>query len=195
MKQIEVTTKVNDSLEDAIKKLEDQGFKKIRESRIEDAYLTQRVKDLKHDNIVDILSSCVLLRYLNVNNEQTFKKITYKNKVYEGDTVISEEKINLNCEDLEKAEKLFNALDFEKLVDVKYDVIVLAKGKLEFAFQNVESLGLLLEYENLNDFDNISNDEILKEKEKMIEEIRSYDLNVTDDYDIKKAYELVEKLV
>ena len=195
MKQIEVTTKVNDSLENAIKKLEDQGFKKIRESRIEDAYLTQRVKDLKHDNIVDILSSCVLLRYLNVNNEQTFKKITYKNKVYEGDTVISEEKINLNCEDLEKAEKLFNALGFEKLVDVKYDVIVLAKGKLEFAFQNVENLGLLLEYENLNDFDNISNDEILKEKEKMIGEIRSYNLNVTDDYDVKKAYELIEKLV
>lgn len=195
MKQIEVTTRVNCSLEEAVKILERQGFKKIRESRIEDAYLTQKVKELKKDNIVDILSSCVLLRYLKVNNEQTFKKITYKSKIYSGSTVISEDKINLDCEDLKKAEKLFKMLDFEKLVDVKYDVIVMAKGKLEFAFQNVEGLGLLLEYENLNDFNNVSNSKIIEEKEKMIKEIRSYHLNVTDEYDVKKAYELVEKLV
>ena len=46
MKQIEITTRVNESLESAVKKLEKQGFKKIRESRVEDTYLTQLIKKL-----------------------------------------------------------------------------------------------------------------------------------------------------
>jgi hypothetical protein len=71
----------------------------------------------------------------------------------------------------------------------------MAKGKLELAFQNVENMGLLLEYENLDDFGNASNSEIIKEKERMIKEIRNYNLNVTDEYDVKKAYELIEKIV
>lgn len=193
MKQIEITTRVNGTLEEAIKELEKHGFKKIRESRIEDIYLTQRKQELNKKNIIQILSSCVLLRYLKVDNEKVMKKITYKNKVYDGTQVISEEKINLNCEDLEKAFKLFKALNFEKLTDVKYDVLVMAKGDLEFAFQNVENLGLLVEYENLNDFDGKSNEEILEEKKKMIIELKSYGLDVTDEFDVKKAYELILK--
>lgn len=193
MKQIEITTRVNETLDEAIKKLEKYGFKKIRESRIEDIYLTQRKKELNKKNVIQILSSCVLLRYLKVNNDQVIKKITYKNKVYDGNQVISEEKINLGCEDLNKAFKLFEALNFEKLTDVKYDVLVMAKGNLEFAFQNVENLGLLVEYENLNDFACKSNKEILEEKKKMISELKSYGFNVTDEFDIKKAYELILK--
>lgn len=193
MKQIEITTRVNETLDEAIKKLEGHGFKKIRESRIEDVYLTQKKKELTKENIIYVLSSCVLLRYLKINDDQVMKKITYKNKVYDDDQVISEEKINLNCEDLGKAFKLFEAIKFEKLIDVKYDVIVMAKGSLEFAFQNVENLGLLVEYENLNDFAGKSNIEILEEKKAMINELKSYGLNVADEFDVKKAYELILK--
>lgn len=193
MKQIEITARVNDTLENAIEKLEKFGFKKIRKSRIEDIYLTQKKKELTKENIIDILSSCVLLRYLKINDDKIIRKITYKNKVYDGNQVISEEKINLNCEDLDKAFELFKALNFEKLIDVKYDVLVMAKENLEFAFQNVENLGLLVEYENINDFDGKSNNEILNEKKKMINELKSYGLDVTDEYDVKKAYELIFK--
>lgn len=193
MKQIEITTRVNETLDEAIEKLKKYGFKKIRESRIEDTYLTQKKKELSKENILQVLSSCVLLRYLKVNNDQVIKKITYKNKVYDGNQVISEEKINLNCDDLETAFELFKALNFEKIIDVKYDVLVMAKENLEFAFQNVENLGLLVEYENINDFDGKSNEEILEEKKKMIVELKSYGFDVTDEFDVKKAYELISK--
>lgn len=193
MKQIEITARVNDTLENAIEKLKKFGFKEIRKSRIEDIYLTQKKKEITKENIIDILSSCVLLRYLKINDDKIIRKITYKNKVYDGNQVISEEKINLNCEDLDKAFELFKALNFEKLIDVKYDVLVMAKENLEFAFQNVENLGLLVEYENINDFAGKSNNEILNEKKKMINELKSYGLDVTDEYDVKKAYELILK--
>ena len=193
MKQIEIPTRVNETLEEAIKKLEKHGFKKVRESKVKDIYLTQKKKDLNKKNIIEILSSCVLLRYLKINDEQVIKKITYKNKVYDDNQVISEEKINLNCEDLNIAYKLFQALKFEKLTEVKYDVLVMKKNNLEFAFQNVNNLGLLLEYENLNDFEEKSNEEILEEKKIMIKELKSYGLNISNEIDVKKAYELVLK--
>lgn len=192
MKQIEITTRVNSTLEESIKVLESKGFKRIRESRIEDKYLTSRKDELNKNNILEILSSCVLLRYLNVNQEQIFKKITYKKKVYEDNMVVTEEKINLNCEDLKKAEELFIALNFSKLIDVNYNVVVMAKGNIEYAFQEVENLGLLVEYENSNDFEGVSNERIKQEKLMMLDELRSNGLDITDEYDVKKAYELIQ---
>ena len=58
-------------------------------------------------------------------------------------------------------------------------------------FQNVEGLGLLLEYENEKDFEGYSNEDILNEKYKMLEEIKKYNINISDDIDVKKAFELI----
>ena len=192
MKQIEITTRVNNTLEEVNNILTKQGFKVIRKSRIEDNYKTSFYNELKKDNILDILSKSVLIRYLNVNGEQEFKKLTYKNKVYENDTVISEEKINVNIDDVEKANNLFNSIGFKTIVNVNYDVIVYSNGSVELCFQDVEGLGLLLEYENENDFEGVSNDDIMKEKENMLAEIKKYNLDITDDIDVKKAFELIE---
>ena len=51
MKQIEITVEVKESLKSARKKLENLGFKIIRESDIEDIYMTSNMKDLNMDNI------------------------------------------------------------------------------------------------------------------------------------------------
>ena len=193
MRQIEITTRVNNTLQEVEDILTKQGFKVIRKSRIEDKYLTQHINELKKDNIIDILKNSVLLRYWRVNNKEVHKTITYKNKVYENDIVISEEKISINIDDIDNAEKLFTLLGFKKLVDVNYDIIVYEKDGFELCFQDVERLGLVLEYENENDFTNVSNEGILKVKHEMLEKIKKYNLNITDEFDIKKAYELIEK--
>ncbi len=193
MKQIEVTTRVNQSLEEVDNLLTKQGFQLIRKSRIEDRYMILKNKKVTQRNIIKTLQNCLLIRYLLVNETETLKKITYKNKTYHGKTVMSEEKINVSIDDIDKMQKLLECVGFRKLVDVKYDVIVYQKNHLELAFQNVEGLGLLLEYENNKDFSQASDYEIIKEKEKMLEEIKQYQLNVTEEYDIKKAYELVKK--
>ena len=194
MKQIEITVRVEDEFEKIVNILEQNGFSKLRVSRVEDKYLSQSYASLEENNFIDILSSCVLLRYLKVNSdssEKVFKKITYKNKKYLNNHVISEEKINVNCDDLEEAEKLFNCLGYKKIVDVNYDVIVYSKDDVELAFQNVEGLGMLLEYENNKDFSLATDDEILEEKKRMWDYISSLGINIGEDYDIKKAYELL----
>ena len=48
-------------------------------------------------------------------------------------------------------------------------------------------------FEHQDDFTNISSEEIIKEKENMLLIVKDTGLDVSDDYDIKKAYELILK--
>ena len=195
MKQIEITVRLNEGMQSAIKKLELQGFKKIRESEIDDIYMTSKLRKLNKYNIQDILKKSVLLRKIKIENNE-IKKITYKNKEFDdnGD-VISEQKINLDCSDLEKAKKLVEYLEFEKLIRVKYKVVVYSKDKVEYAFQDVENLGTLIEYENTEDFEGKSLDEINETKNNMYNEIKNTGINITEEKDVKKAYELILKKI
>lgn len=191
MKQIEITVRLDENMQSAIKKLENQGFKKIRESKIDDVYMTPKLNELNKDNIQNILKKSVLLRSLKLENRE-IKKITYKNKeIDKNGDVISEQKINLDCSDLEKARDLFEHLEFEELIRVKYKVMVYSKDKVEYAFQDVENLGVLIEYENIDDFEGKSLDEINNTKNNMFEEIKNTGIKLTEEKDVKKAYELI----
>lgn len=193
MKQIEITRYLLEAEEKAFDKLEKQGFKLIRTSTIEDKYLTSKLRELTKDNIQYILKNSVLLRYLNVEGKE-FKKITYKYKnVDKDENIISETKININCEDLSEAEELFENLGFELLIIVKYKVKVYEKDGIELAFQNVEGLGSMIEYENAEDFENKNIEEIKKVKQKMEEKIESFGILIEKGNDVKKAKELIEK--
>ena len=195
MKQIEITVKVNNTLDEVDKILISKGFKLIRKSRVEDEYVCPNDINVNRENILKVLSSSVLIRYLKTQDGE-FKKITYKDKKYDkNDMVISEEKINVSINDIQSAHKLFKKINFKNLVDVKYDVIVYSNNDYEFAFQNVEGLGLLLEFENENDFEGVSDEAIANEKQKMYEIVKNYGIKVENNYDIKKAYELVMKKI
>lgn len=191
MKQIEITVRLKENMQSAIRKLEMQGFEKIRESEINDVYMTSKLKCLNEDNIQDVLKKSVLLRELKIENKK-IKKITYKNKeIDENGDVISEQKINLDCNNLEKAKDLFKHLDFEELIRVKYKVLVYSKDKIEYAFQDVEDLGTLVEYENTEDFEGKTLKEINKVKEMMYNEIKNTGISLTKEKDVKKAFELI----
>lgn len=194
MRQIEITVRVKEPLDKAINKLEKLGFKNIRESNVDDVYMTQLKDKLNKENIQYILSNSVLLRYLNVNGKE-FKKISYKNKVYDNGNVISEKKVNVECNSLESAKQLFECLNFEELVEVKYNVLVMEKNGIELAFQYGDDIGVLIEYENKNDFSNKTNEEIRLEKENMYNYIKKLGIEITEEMDVKKAWELIEKSI
>ena len=194
MRQIEITVRVKEPLDKAIIKLEKLGFKNIRESNVDDVYMTQLKDKLNKENIQYILSNSVLLRYLNVNGKE-FKKISYKNKVYDNGNVISEQKVNVECNSLESAKQLFECLNIEELVEVKYNVLVMEKNGIELAFQYGDDIGVLIEYENKNDFSNKANEEIRLEKENMYDYIKELGIEITEEKDVKKAWELIEKSI
>lgn len=193
MKQVEITVRLAEKVEDAICKLEKEGFTKIRESDIDDIYLTNLDVEIKKENIQKLLKHSVILRNLKLDGK-VIRKITYKNKELDNNgDVISEQKVNLDCNDLIKAESLFGFLGFYKLIEVKYHVIVYEKNGREFAFQIVEDLGTLIEYENTNNFDGKSDLEIKNTKKDMLKDIKECNISITDEYDVKKAFELIKK--
>lgn len=82
MKQIEITVKVNENIENAFKKLKKLGFKIIRESDNDDIYMTTKLQELNKNNVQYILKNSILLRNIKLADKE-LKKITYKNKEYD----------------------------------------------------------------------------------------------------------------
>lgn len=193
MKQVEITTRVRNTIKEVDEILSKQGFKIIRKFQMEDNYKTFYVNDLNKNNVLDILSKCVIIRYLKMSNGKVVKVLTYKNKKYDKSTVLYEEKIEVNIDNINNADKLLDALGFKTILKINNNSVVYSNNKIELCFQNIEGLGLLLEYENSKDFTGFSNEDILKEKQKMLEEIKKYNLDITNEIDVKKAFELIKE--
>ena len=192
MKEIEITVKCYNSLDEADKILKSKGFK-IKESyQLNDIYMKKSTQKLCKRNILKVLSNSILIRdIICVDHEN--KMLTYKKKEYKNGKVTSEEKFNIKIDDIDNAYKFFLQIGFEKLVDVKSRLTVYEKDDYEICFQNVENLGLLIEVEDKSNYNNVSNEEIIKIKKQMVKEVKKYGLKVSNDYDIKKAYELIKK--
>ncbi len=189
MKEIEITVKVFDSVEKTKDILARQGLKIVDTYSTKDIYLSQDTN--LSQSIESVLNKSVILRQI-VTPSKVIKKIVHKNKVYDGDTLLYEDKINLKCEDLENAKLLFEALDFKELVIVQYDSFVYQKGGLELSFQNVKDLGLLLEIES--DKKKLESEEdVMQEKRRLYNLAKSLSLNIGDELNIKKAKALIEK--
>lgn len=189
MKEIEITVKVFDSVEKTKDILARQGLKIIDTYSTKDIYLSQDTN--LSQSIESVLNKSVILRQI-VTPSKVIKKIVHKNKVYNGDTLLYEDKINLKCEDLENAKLLFEALGFKELVIVQYDSFVYQKQGLELSFQNVKDLGLLLEIES--DKKKLESEEdVMHEKRRLYNLAKSLSLNIGDELNIKKAKALIEK--
>lgn len=191
MKQIETTGEVFQSLDEINDILTKQNFKIIRKSRIEDKYMSQFVNQLNSNNIISILEKSVLLRKLILDGKE-INKITYKDKKYDNGILLYEEKTSVSIDSIEDAENLFLKLGFKILVNVNYNCTVYSNDNMELAFQDVENLGMLVEYESKEDFDGKSSEEINKKKLEMLEEIRNLGL-IVGNKDIRKANELILK--
>lgn len=189
MKEIEITVKVFDSVEKTKDILARQGLKIVDTYSTKDIYLSQDIN--LSQSIESVLNKSVILRQI-VTPSKVIKKIVHKNKVYDGDTLLYEDKINLKCEDLENAKLLFEALGFKELVIVQYDSFVYQKEGLELSFQNVKDLGLLLEIES--DKKKLESEEdVMQEKRRLYNLAKSLSLNIGDELNIKKAKALIEK--
>lgn len=189
MREIEITVKIFDSVEKTKDILARQGLKIVDTYSTKDIYLSQDTN--LSQSIESVLNKSVILRQI-VTSSKVIKKIVHKNKVYDGDTLLYEDKINLKCEDLENAKLLFEALDFKELVIVQYDSFVYQKEGLELSFQNVKDLGLLLEIES--DKKKLESEEdVMQEKRRLYNLAKSLSLNIGDELNIKKAKALIEK--
>lgn len=196
MREFEITTRVTEPLESVETKLKTLGFRKVKTATIDDIYMCPKDLNVTKDNIQYVLSKSALIRYIYgdfYGKQEEYKLLTYKDKRLENGVVISEEKISVNVDSVETTLKLLLAMGYDELVRVCNNYVVYEKEGFELALQSVKDLGLLIEYESESDCDNMSTEEILAIKKDMLKEVKALGIKTTDEYDVKKAYELIQK--
>ena len=194
MQTIEITVKVNEPKEIVKEKLIKNGFKQTSDEYGDDIYMTRRLDELNKDNILDILNESIILRHHYGKYREERKWIVSKNKNYKDGHVTSEEIISVLIDDIDKMKRILENNGYKELVRKNQYFNDYTKDEnTVFILEEVENIGLLIEYENKNDFSNITDDEILEEKEKMYNTIKNLGIDIDKSYDIKKAYDLIIK--
>lgn len=148
-----------------------------------DYYLIKKDYNRNLDNL-ETLNQCVLLRNIVEKNNQT-KLITYKYKEYaENGDILKQGKTNCKIESIEDAQKLFEAMGYFKIIEIKDHLTVYTNNKTELAVQEVNNKHIYIEIENKCD----NQRQIYSSIDEMKQEINKYKIPIkTKDYFVKKA--------
>ncbi len=146
-KSNEVTIKIVDTKENLIKLLEEKGFKKGNTFSLDDYYFIPNNIDLDKLSTREILSKAVIIRYIT-EGADVFQEITFKTKnIDENGNILSQDSINCYVKDIEEAKKLFKAIGYTEIMNIKENDIIYYKDKFELALKFVKNGDLLIEVE------------------------------------------------
>ena len=101
------------------------------------------------------------------------KFLVFKDKKYKSNEIIKEEVIKTQIEDIDSMIRILEKMGYKELVRKKQHFNDFTNGKITLILEDVEEIGLLIEYENNNDFSNINDDEILKIKKKCMKKLKA----------------------
>ncbi len=193
MQTIEITVKVKETKESVKNKLISNGFIQTSDEYGDDIYMTRDLDKLDKNNILELLNKSVLLRHHYGKYREERKYLVLKDKNYKDGHVTSEEILSVKIDDIDIMKKMLERLGFEELIQKNQYFNDYTKGDIVFILEEVKDIGLLIEYENKNDFTGKSDEEIMEVKREMYNTIKSIGIDICEDYDVKKAYDLIVK--
>ena len=185
----EVTVRVVCSNNELINYLKKQDFKSGREFSLDDYYYIPSSLNIDNMSAREILSKAIILRYI-VDDGKIVQKITYKIKnIAENGDIISQRAINCDVQNIEDAKKIFEALDYYGIINIKENDIIYYKNNFELAIKFIKNSDILIEIETEPDtkWDTVENiKSIISEMNLPIEK---------DNYFIKKAENELNKIL
>lgn len=180
-KEITVEVLMNyDELYDLLMK---NNFEIKEKFSIYDIYYSQFFVD-RNTNYLDILKDCILIREIIEDNKNT-KMITYKHKEFdEKGNIMKQGKVKCNIEKVESGCNLFEALNYNKIIELKDDSIVFTNGMDEVVVQKVNDKHLYIEVEEKCRY----TDRVYKSIDEMKNIFTTYHIPIKDNnYFVKKA--------
>lgn len=187
--ETEITVQVNEPIEDIFEKLKKKGYKLEESVVMRDKYFSKfTVKKLLSLKYKTVLANSFLIR--SFDGEENSAKIVYKNKVIKGDTVLMEEKISTKIGAPEDAEKVFLMAGLTNWCSLVQHMYIFKNDKMEMAVQDVENLGIFIEYEEDESVSGLPVNEKLK---KMKENLKDFGFVLGDDYGCKKPFMMLHK--
>ena len=188
-KNNEVTIKVIDTKENLIKILINKGFKKGIKFSLDDYYFIPSNIDVNKMSTREILSKAVIIRDIIDENKET-KKITFKRKnIDEKGNILAQDSINCDIDNIEDAKRLFKAIGYSEIMNIKEKDIVYYKNNFELALKFVDNGDLLIEIETEENTEWNTIDKIIKI-------VKELNLPIEEgNYFIKKAEDFLNKLL
>lgn len=189
MGETEITVQVFEGKKDIFAKLEDLGFEIVEKYQLNDWYYI-KVDDIKNMSYKDLLRHSILAR--QVISDEVKSQICYKNKEYDNfGNVICEHKIRTKIDDLDNAREIFKRAGLNNYCTVVNHSTVFKKGDICFALQDVEGLGIFIEYEEDDTMPkNLSNEEKMQ---YMFEIVNNLGLKIGDEKSCKKVEMILNK--
>ena len=188
-KNNEVTIKVIDTKEDLIKILINKGFKKGRKFLLDDYYFIPNNIDINKMSTREILAKAVIIRDIT-DEDKASKKITFKRKnIDEKGNILNQDSINCDIDNIEDAKRLFKAIGYSEIMNIKENDIIYYKNNFELALKFVENGDFLIEIETEENTEWNTID-------KIIEIVEELNLPIEKgNYFIKKAEDSLNKLL
>ncbi len=188
-KSNEITVRVVDTKENLIELLKNKGFQEIRKFSLDDAYFIPNNIFVNKLSTREILSKAIIIRYIEEEDKIT-QKITFKRKnIDEKGNILAQDSVNCDVKNTEDAKKLFKAIGYSEIMNIKEDDIVYCKDKFELAIKLVENGDILIEIETE---ENTEWDTI----DKIIGILENLNLPIEkNNYFVKKAELVLNKLL
>lgn len=185
MKETEITVEVFNTPEEITDILTQQGFRVVRKVDMIDYYYSKEpIEQLKNFEYRDLMKSSILIRQLKSNNTKNL--IIFKDKNLDNNgNVISEEKVNCSIDDIDNAIKIFNLAGLNCWCNLIQHMSIFQKGNIEFAVQDVEGLGVFIEYEEDETMKNLSPEAKIQ---LMLKTLNNLGLKIGDDFSCKKPF-------
>ncbi len=185
MREVEITVQLLEELDEVKRKIEKQGFEIVQNFVMYDYYMIHKSFDL-NSNYYDILKKCLLIR--EVKSDKSYKYLIYKNKEYDNfGKILSQNKIKIDINSTMEAKKILELVDFRTIIEIENNSIVYKKDNTEFILQSIKDpKGLYIEMEANEEELKEQNDEAVKEVLK--NKFNSLNLDITGDYEVKKAF-------
>ena len=185
----EITIKVIDTKENLIKILIEKGFNEGRKFSLDDYYFIPNNIDINKLSTREILSKAIIIRYI-IDEDKIIQKITFKRKnIDEKGNILTQESINCNIENIEDAKKLFRAIGYSEIMNIKEKDIIYYKNNLELALKFVDNGDILIEIETKENTEYDTIDKIIKIVKKLNLPIEK------NNYFIKKAEDALNKIL
>ncbi len=143
----EITVKVECSKEELLKILKNNGFKKVRIFSLDDYFYIPKNLNIENMTTRDIIAKAAILRYI-VSENKISQKITFKTKEFaDNGDIINQKAINCEVLDINEAKKLFKALGYYQIMNIKENDEVYSKNGFELAIKYIEKGAILIEVE------------------------------------------------
>ena len=185
MRETEITVAVLEGVNDTLDKLKSQGFDLTEKILMTDYYYSKYPDEvLGNFSYEEMIRNSFVLR--KVESAVCESQLIYKDKeLDENGAVVSEEKIKCSVADFDKTAKVLSAAGLNRWIELKQNMYLFEKEEIVFMVQDVEGLGVFIEYEEDDTMEGLSTYEKI---EKMATTLKGLGLKLGDDLSCKKVY-------